>query len=158
MGLMKKLIVITVRVSFMPRKLLTISLARVRLGRASREAESPSGGHGQSTSSKGFLLSKGNWNKSSERKNTLSYFDTNVRKLYFWAKKVSVPTVSTVSFLIFYLKNVIKSTVCTTEGLGWCKLYLCVSTVSFSSFFVSFLLKNTLFFNVVTCKSVSFLL
>lgn len=52
----------------MPRKLLTISLARVRLGRASREAESPSGGHGQSTSSKGFLLSKGNWNKSNERK------------------------------------------------------------------------------------------
>lgn len=51
----------------MPRKLLITSLARVRLGRASREAESPSGGHGQSTSSKGFLLSKGNWNKSSER-------------------------------------------------------------------------------------------
>lgn len=68
MGLMKKLIVITVRVSFMPRKLLTLSLARVRLGRASREAESPSGGHGQSTSSKGFLVSKGNWNKSNERK------------------------------------------------------------------------------------------
>lgn len=68
MGLMKKLIVTIARlVSFMPRKLLTISLARVRLGRASREAESPSGGHGQSTSSKGFLLSKGNWNKSSER-------------------------------------------------------------------------------------------
>lgn len=65
---MKKLIVTTVRVSFMPRKLLTISLARVRLGRASREAESPSGGHGQSTSSKGFLLSKGNWNKLNERK------------------------------------------------------------------------------------------
>lgn len=58
MGLMKKLIVITVRVSFMPRKLLTLSLARVRLGRASREAESPSGGHGQSTLSKGFLVSK----------------------------------------------------------------------------------------------------
>lgn len=61
MGLMKKLIVITVRVirvSFMPRKLLTLSFARVRLGRASREAESPSGGHGQSTSSKGFLVSK----------------------------------------------------------------------------------------------------
>lgn len=67
MDLMKKLIAITVRVSFMPRKLLTISLARVRLGRASREAESFSGGHGQSTSSKGFLLSKGNWNKSNER-------------------------------------------------------------------------------------------
>lgn len=76
MGLMKKLIVITVRVSFMPRKLLTISLARVRLGRASREAESPSGGHGQSTSSKGFLLSKGNWNKSSERK---IHFDELIR-------------------------------------------------------------------------------
>lgn len=37
------------------------------LGRASREAESPSGRHGQSTASKGFLSSKGNWNKSSER-------------------------------------------------------------------------------------------
>ena len=33
------------------------------LGRASREAESPSGRHGQSTASKGFLSSKGNWNK-----------------------------------------------------------------------------------------------
>ena len=121
MGLMKKLIVTIARlVSFMPRKLFTSSSARVRLGRASREAESLSGGHGQSTSSRGYLMSKGNWNKSSERKNTLSHFDTNVRKLYFWGKKVSVPTVSTVSFLIFYLKNVIKSTVCTTEGLGWC--------------------------------------
>lgn len=138
MGLMKKLIVITVRVSFMPRKLLTISLARVRLGRASREAESPSGGHGQSTSSKGFLLSKGNWNKSNERKNTLSYFDTNVRKLYFWGKKVSVPTVSTVSFLIFYLKKVIKSTVCTTEGLGWCNCIFVYQLYLFRSFFVSF--------------------
>lgn len=38
------------------------------LGRASREAESPSGRHGQSTASKGFLSSKGNWNKLSERK------------------------------------------------------------------------------------------
>lgn len=37
------------------------------LGRASREAESPSGRHGQSTASKGFLSSKGNWNKLSER-------------------------------------------------------------------------------------------
>ena len=138
MGLMKKLIVITVRVSFMPRKLLTISLARVRLGRASREAESPSGGHGQSTSSKGFLLSKGNWNKSNERKNTLSLFDTNVRKLYFWAKKVSVPTVSTVSFLIFYLKNVIKSTVCTTEGLGWCNCIFVYQLYLFRSFLYLF--------------------
>lgn len=138
MGLMKKLIVITVRVSFMPRKLLTISLARVRLGRASREAESPSGGHGQSTSSKGFLLSKGNWNKSNERKNTLSYFDTNVRKLYFWAKKVSVPTVSTVSFLIFYLKKVIKSTVCTTEGLGWCNCIFVYQLYLFRSFLYLF--------------------
>ena len=33
------------------------------LVRASREAESVSDGHGQSTESKGFLLSKGNWNK-----------------------------------------------------------------------------------------------
>lgn len=138
MGLMKKLIVITVRVSFMPRKLLTISLARVRLGRASREAESPSGGHGQSTSSKGFLLSKGNWNKSNERKNTLSLFDTNVRKLYFWGKKVSVPTVSTVSFLIFYLKNVIKSTVCTTEGLGWCNCIFVYQLYLFRSFLYLF--------------------
>ena len=138
MGLMKKLIVITVRVSFMPRKLLTISLARVRLGRASREAESPSGGHGQSTSSKGFLLSKGNWNKSSERKNTLSHFDTNVRKLYFWGKKVSVPTVSTVSFLIFYLKKVIKSTVCTTEGLGWCNCIFVYQLYLFRSFLYLF--------------------
>ena len=138
MGLMKKLIVITVRVSFMPRKLLTISLARVRLGRASREAESPSGGHGQSTSSKGFLLSKGNWNKSNERKNTLSYFNTNVRKLYFWAKKVSVPTVSTVSFLIFALKKVIKSTVCTTEGLGWCNCIFVYQLYLFRSFLYLF--------------------
>lgn len=138
MGLMKKLIVITVRVSFMPRKLLTISLARVRSGRASREAESPSGGHGQSTSSKGFLLSKGNWNKSNERKNTLSHFDTNVRKLYFWGKKVSVPTVSTVSFLIFYLKNVIKSTVCTTEGLGWCNCIFVYQLYLFRSFLYLF--------------------
>lgn len=138
MGLMKKLIVITVRVSFMPRKLLTISLARVRLGRASREAESPSGGHGQSTSSKGFLLSKGNWNKSNERKNTLSYFDTNVRKLYFWGKKVSVPTVSTVSFLIFSLKKVIKSTVCTTEGLGWCNCIFVYQLYLFRSFLYLF--------------------
>lgn len=138
MGLMKKLIVITVRVSFMPRKLLTLSLARVRLGRASREAESPSGGHGQSTSSKGFLVSKGNWNKSNERKNTLSYFDTNVRKLYFWAKKVSVPTVSTVSFLIFYLKKVIKSTVCTTEGLGWCNCIFVYQLYLFRSFLYLF--------------------
>ena len=38
------------------------------LGRASREAEGPSGRHGQSTASKGFLSSKGNWNKLSERK------------------------------------------------------------------------------------------
>lgn len=69
MGLMKKLIVTIARlVSFMPRKLFTSSSARVRLGRASREAESPSGGHGQSTSSRGYLMSKGNWNKSSERK------------------------------------------------------------------------------------------
>ena len=67
MGLMKKLIVITVRVSFMPRKLFTSSSARVRLGRASREAESLSVGHGQSTPSRGYLMSKGNWNKSSER-------------------------------------------------------------------------------------------
>ena len=46
------------------------------LGRASREAESPSGRHGQSTASKGFLSSKGNWNKLSERKcsNTLHIF------------------------------------------------------------------------------------
>lgn len=138
MGLMKKLIVITVRVSFMPRKLLTISLARVRLGRASREAESPSGGHGQSTSSKGFLLSKGNWNKSNERKNTLSLFDTNVRKLYFWGKKVSVPTVSTVSFLIFSLKKVIKSTVCTTEGLGWCNCIFVYQLYLFRSFLYLF--------------------
>lgn len=138
MGLMKKLIVITVRVSFMPRKLLTISLARVRSGRASREAESPSGGHGQSTSSKGFLLSKGNWNKSNERKNTLSHFDTNVRKLYFWAKKVSVPTVSTVSFLIFSLKKVIKSTVCTTEGLGWCNCIFVYQLYLFRSFLYLF--------------------
>lgn len=138
MGLMKKLIVITVRVSFMPRKLLTISLARVRLGRASREAESLSVGHGQSTSSKGFLLSKGNWNKSNERKNTLSYFNTNVRKLYFWAKKVSVPTVSTVSFLIFSLKKVIKSTVCTTEGLGWCNCIFVYQLYLFRSFLYLF--------------------
>jgi hypothetical protein len=138
MGLMKKLIVITVRVSFMPRKLLTISLARVRLGRASREAESPSGGHGQSTSSKGFLLSKGNWNKSNERKNTLSLFDTNVRKLYFWGQKVSVPTVSTVSFLIFHLKKVIKSTVCTTEGLGWCNCIFVYQLYLFRSFLYLF--------------------
>ena len=69
MGLMKKLIVTIARlVSFMPRKLFTSSSARVRLGRASREAESFSGGHGQSTSSRGYLMSKGNWNKSSERK------------------------------------------------------------------------------------------
>ena len=133
-----KLIVTIARVSFMPRKLLTISLARVRLGRASREAESPSGGHGQSTSSKGFLLSKGNWNKSSERKNTLLHFDTNVRKLYFWAKKVSVPTVSTVSFLIFYLKKVIKSTVCTTEGLGWCNCIFVYQLYLFRSFLYLF--------------------
>lgn len=138
MDLMKKLIVTTVRVSFMPRKLLTISLARVRLGRASREAESPSGGHGQSTSSKGFLLSKGNWNKSNERKNTLSLFNTNVRKLYFWAKKVSVPTVSTVSFLIFSLKKVIKSTVCTTEGLGWCNCIFVYQLYLFRSFLYLF--------------------
>ena len=52
----------------MPRKLFTSSSARVRLGRASREAESFSGGHGQSTSSRGYLMSKGNWNKLSERK------------------------------------------------------------------------------------------
>lgn len=138
MGLMKNLIVITVRVSFMPRKLLTISLARVRLGRASREAESPSGGHGQSTSSKGFLLSKGNWNKLNERKNTLSHFNTNVRKLYFWGKKVSVPTVSTVSFLIFSLKKVIKSTVCTTEGLGWCNCIFVYQLYLFRSFLYLF--------------------
>lgn len=67
MDLMKKLIVTTVRVSFMPRKLLTSSSARVRLGRASREAESLSGGHGQSTPSRGYLMSKGNWNKLNER-------------------------------------------------------------------------------------------
>lgn len=51
----------------MPRKLFTSSSARVRLGRASREAESLSVGHGQSTPSRGYLMSKGNWNKSSER-------------------------------------------------------------------------------------------
>jgi len=48
---------------FMPRKLFTSSSARVRLGRASREAESLLGGHGQSTSGRGYLMSKGNWNK-----------------------------------------------------------------------------------------------
>lgn len=60
----------------MPRKLFTSSSARVRLGRASREAESLSVGHGQSTTSRGYLMSKGNWNKLSERKrlNTLHIF------------------------------------------------------------------------------------
>lgn len=123
----------------MPRKLFTSSSARVRLGRASREAESLSGGHGQSTTSRGYLMSKGNWNKSSERKkNTLSYFNTNVRKLYFWGKKVSVPTVSTVSFLIFSLKKVIKSTVCTTEGLGWCNCIFVYQLYLFRSFLYLF--------------------
>lgn len=43
---------------------------------ASREAESPSGRHGQSTASKGFLSSKGNWNKLSER----VFFFTHILK------------------------------------------------------------------------------
>ncbi len=68
------------------------------LGRASREAEKPSGGTRQSTSSKGFFLSKGNWNKSNERKYTFNALDTNVQTVFFWGKKFLVPTVSTVSF------------------------------------------------------------
>ncbi len=43
---------------------------RVQQDRASREAESPSGGHGRSIRQAGFLVNQGNWNKSNERKYT----------------------------------------------------------------------------------------
>ncbi len=120
---------------------LTISLARVRLGRASAERLKPLGWTRTEYVKQGFLVVKGNWNKSNERKSLLSHFDTNVRKLYFWVK-VSVPTVSTLSFW-FSLKRLLNQQLCTTEGLGWCSIF-CVSTVSFSPF-VSFLLKYTIF-------------
>ncbi len=42
--------------------------------------KAPRVGDGQSIKA---FLSKGNWNKSNERKYTFSHFDTNVRKLYF---------------------------------------------------------------------------
>ena len=46
------------RVSLCRESVLPISLAGVRLGRASREAESFSGGHGQRTEGKGYLLAR----------------------------------------------------------------------------------------------------
>ena len=41
----------------MSRKSIDSKRSRSTLGRASREAESPSGGHGQRTESDGYLLS-----------------------------------------------------------------------------------------------------
>ncbi len=66
--------------------------ARVRLDVLPRGCAS--GGHGQSTS-KGFLPSKRNWNKSNERKYTFTF---NECAQPYFGVKVSVPTVSTVSF------------------------------------------------------------
>ncbi len=65
-----KLMICICRVSLCREK-RTISLARVRLGRAER-LESP-GGHGQRYVKAVSLLSKGNWNKSNERKHTFTF-------------------------------------------------------------------------------------
>lgn len=89
----------------MPRKLFTSSSARVRLGRASREAESLSVGHGQSTTSRGYLMSKGNWNKLSERKciNCI-YFLKSLLYQRFWNINKTVLTVSFLELdLILYI-------------------------------------------------------
>lgn len=73
----------------MSRKSIDSKRSRSTLGRASREAESPSGRHGQSTASKGFLSSKGNWNKLSERKcsNTLHIFRIVVYLTHTYKRK-----------------------------------------------------------------------
>lgn len=52
-----------VKVNVYAGKTLDDKPCRSTLGRASREAESVSDGHVQSTKSKGYLSSRGNWNK-----------------------------------------------------------------------------------------------
>ncbi len=115
-------------VSFMPRKSFwIISLARVRLD--SREAEKALGDTDR-VRHKGFLLSKEIGINQTNENTLLTSFNTNVRKLYFWGKSFCT-IVSTVSFWFFSLKKVIKSTVCTTEGLWWCNCIFCINCIFF---------------------------
>ncbi len=107
------------------------------LGRASRGGWRPLGWTRTEYVKQEFLIVKGNWNKSNERK--IHSHLTQCAQTVFLGVKVSVSTVSNCIFLIF-LKKVIKSTVCTTEGLGWCNCIFTISTVSLL-LFVSFLLK-----------------
>ncbi len=62
-----------------------VSLARVRLGRASREAEASGGHTDRVRQARVSMLSK-ELNKSNKIEKQFSHFDTNVRKLYFWGK------------------------------------------------------------------------
>ncbi len=52
-------------------KTLTISLARVRLGRASRRLKAPQVDTDKLRQARSFLLIKKKWNKSNGQKNTL---------------------------------------------------------------------------------------
>ncbi len=76
---------------------------QVRLGRASREAESPPVDTDRVRQA-GFLVVKEIGDKSNERK-YFPFIWHECAQTVFWGKKVSVPTVSTVSFLIFSLKG-----------------------------------------------------
>ncbi len=131
----------------MPRKLLTISLAEYAWD-VLAEAESPSGGYGQSTSSKGFSCCQ-NWNKSNERKCTFT-LTRMCTKLYFRDKGFCTYCINCI-FLIFLLKGLLNQQFAPLKRAGGIQLSLILSIVCFSLLFVS-LLKNTLFFNVTSCK------
>ncbi len=104
-------------------------------------------------STRGFLLSKGNWNSSNEQK--IHYADTVCANCILGGKKSFCTYCIQLYLFDFSLKGVIKSTVCTTEGLGWCNCIFDVSTVSFSLPFVSHSTKP-LYYNDTSCKSISY--
>ena len=109
------------------------------LDRAEPKGWSLADGHGQRTAVPGFLLSMKPWNKkwmnTDIQWNLLPYSANCI----FWGKKVFITAVSTVSFLKLHSKNIIKSIVCTTKGLGGANCIWLYQLYLFSPFFVLFL-------------------
>ncbi len=116
------------------------------------EKAGPSGGHRRSTSSKGFLLIKGNWNL--KRTKIHSHFDTNIAQTVFWVKKFLYLLYQPYLF-DFFLKRLLNQQFAPLKGLGGATVSLCINCIFFAPF-VSFA-KNTLFL-VLVVKVYLFLL
>ncbi len=132
----------------MPRKLWLVSFARVRLGRASREAESPRVDTDRVRHKCFCYKRKLNVNQTNE--NTSSHFWHECAQPYFWGKKVS-PYCNNCIFLIFSLKRS-NNSLHHWSASGWQSSLSIIFSPSFCIFFA----KIHYFFNVASCKSVSF--